>query len=303
MPDQVHRRDDETFLSRSGTVWGIMVTATTTEELNPVKIVSFSLQKYRSIRKAEKISLGNLTVLVGPNNEGKSNILRGLIAGTQILSLPPSGPASSRDYDRYVSFRRRREIYDWERDFPIDLQEKQPAGQSIFDFEFELTPPEVDVFRKTVKSNLNGVLPIRLSIGQKATKFEVKKRGPGAVTLTQKQSAIARFVSNHLNMREIPAIRTASAAMQLVDEMVSRELRQLESSEEYRTAVEQISRLQEPILVSLSNTVKTMLGTFLPDVSAVSVSVTDRYGALRHDSQMVVDDGTATDIKYKGDGV
>lgn len=54
-----------------------------------MKLVSFSLQKYRSIQKAEKISLGSMTILVGPNNEGKSNILRGLVSGVALLSQPP----------------------------------------------------------------------------------------------------------------------------------------------------------------------------------------------------------------------
>ena len=39
-----------------------------------MKLVSFSVTNYRSITKAHKISLGQYTVLLGKNNEGKSNI-------------------------------------------------------------------------------------------------------------------------------------------------------------------------------------------------------------------------------------
>ena len=268
-----------------------------------MKLVSFSLQKYRSIQRAEKITLGNLTVLVGPNNEGKSNILHGLIVGTEMLTMTVPKSASQREIDRYVAIRRRRDLYEWERDFPIALQSKQPNGQSIFDFEFELSADEVDEFRKSVKSNLNGSLPIRLSLGRDSSNFEVKKRGPGAATLTKKRPAIARFVAEHVHLRDIPSVRTASSAMQLIDEMVARELRQLEGSDDYREAVERISRLQQPILETLSGTVKSMLSTFLPDVTDVAIEVTDRYSALRRNSKIVVDDGTATDLRYKGDGV
>lgn len=194
-------------------------------------------------------------------------------------------------------------MYNWERDFPISLQNKTPTGKTIFDFEFELSSYEVEEFRRNVKSNLNGVLPIRLAIGNTEATFEVKKRGPGAASLTSKRSAIARFVADHLNLRDIPSIRTANSAMQLVDEMVGRELSRLEHTIEYREAVENISRLQAPILETLSSTVKTMLSTFLPDVKRVEIGVTDRYGALRKNSQIIVDDGTATDLRYKGDGV
>ena len=272
-----------------------------------MKLVSFSLQNYRSIQKAEKIPLGSMTILVGPNNEGKSNILRGIVAGVEMLTMPPSrmvlrsrGAIAS---ERVVTTTHR-ELYDWERDFPIALQERRPNGRTIFDFEFELSPAEVDQFKQDVKSNLNGLLPIRLSLGHAVeASFEVRKQGRGATSLSKKRAAIARFVANHLNLRDIPSVRTASAAMQLVDEMVSRELRVLESTQEYRKAVEVISALQEPTLTRLSTTVRSMLNTFLPDVKRVEIEVPDRYGALRRNSHIVVDDGTATDLRYKGDGV
>jgi AAA15 family ATPase/GTPase len=43
-----------------------------------MKLKSFTVERYRSITKAKKIRLGRVTVLVGPNNEGKSNLLRSL---------------------------------------------------------------------------------------------------------------------------------------------------------------------------------------------------------------------------------
>jgi len=43
-----------------------------------MKLVDFSVTNFRSITKAYKISLKNLTVLVGKNNEGKSNLLTAL---------------------------------------------------------------------------------------------------------------------------------------------------------------------------------------------------------------------------------
>ena len=273
-----------------------------------MKLVSFSLQNFRSIQKAEKISLGSMTILVGPNNEGKSNILRGLVAGVEMLTMSPAQiMARSRGgvvSERVVTTIHSRELYDWYRDFPISLQKRSPNGRTVFDFEFELSSAEVDQFKQDVKSNLNGLLPIRLSLGHGGeASFEVRKQGRGAATLSKKRAAIARFVASHLNLREIPSVRTASAAMQLVDEMVSRELRVLERTQEYRKAVEDISALQEPTLTRLSTTVRSMLSTFLPDVKGVAIEVTDRYGALRRNSHIVVDDGTATDLRYKGDGV
>jgi AAA domain, putative AbiEii toxin, Type IV TA system len=282
-----------------------------------VRLVSFALQNYRSIKKAEKIALGDLTILIGPNNEGKSNILRGLVVGMRYLSRPPTrslAKMSSETVGIYRTFgdidvldrvlrHGGQESYDWERDFPISLQEKSPSGRTSFDFEFELTSEEIEDFRHQVKSSLNGLLPIRLTLDRERIEFEVRKRGPGAKTLTAKRNQIAHFLAERIELKDIPSVRTASSAMRLVDEMVGRELATLERTDEYRAAVDKVAELQAPGLDALSETIQGMLSTFLPDVKSVKVEVEDRYGALRRDSRIVVDDGTATELRYKGDGV
>ena len=51
-----------------------------------MKLVDLSATNYRSITNAHKITLQNLTVLVGKNNEGKSNLLTALnVAMTTLL--------------------------------------------------------------------------------------------------------------------------------------------------------------------------------------------------------------------------
>ena len=51
-----------------------------------MKLVAFSVRNYRSIVEAYKLSLGNYTVLVGPNNEGKSNILKAIALSLAVLT-------------------------------------------------------------------------------------------------------------------------------------------------------------------------------------------------------------------------
>lgn len=50
-----------------------------------MRLVGFSVKSYRSIVNTERIQLSNKTVIVGPNNEGKSNLLRALILGMNTL--------------------------------------------------------------------------------------------------------------------------------------------------------------------------------------------------------------------------
>lgn len=268
-----------------------------------MRLASFSVRKYRSIVQAEKLPLSDLTILIGPNNEGKSNILRALVVGMRILSQ--ARPVGVVRGTYRTSLARFRDDYVWERDFPISLQDSEPSGDSIFDYEFVLDEAEIADFYREVRSNLNGNLPIRLSVNPRRILFHVTKRGPGAKVLSAKRDEIAQFVGSRLQLQYVPAIRTADEAAQVVRELVEHELAVAESDPEYTQALEAIARLQAPILESLSHTLSTTLRDFLPEVRGVSVDVPrdSRSTALRRDVQIIVDDGTATDLRQKGDGV
>jgi putative ATP-dependent endonuclease of OLD family len=279
-----------------------------------MRLAAFSLQNYRSITKAEKLNLGDLTILIGPNNEGKSNILLGLVTAIQALAAlnVPSAPRS-RSANSVASMERivrsrifgagPRGLYDWERDFPISLQKSKPLGATVFDFDFELTPDEVSEFHNEVKSELNGILPIQLSISADNYTFKVTKRGRGGPALSKKEQSIARFVAKRLNIRSIATVRTAHSTMKLVDEMVAQELELIQHTPGFQAAIDQINALQEPILVEISNNIQTMLKTFLPEIKNVEIRTKDIYSALRSNTEIFVDDGSRTDLRMKGDGV
>jgi putative ATP-dependent endonuclease of OLD family len=268
-----------------------------------VRLVSFTVQNFRSITKAHKIDVDKLTVLVGPNNEGKSNVLRALATAMKVLtaggSLLLHRPAPARFYVPPQTF-------DWDRDFPIHLQGSRPDGVSLLGLEFELSPAEIADFKETIKSNLNGTLPLQLELGPaRAVKVTVHKKGPGAAKLSQKSVAIARFVAERIEFQYIPAIRTAQSAQRVVDSLVEHELRTVEELPEYKQAVSKIEQLQKPVLDALSNSVKPTMVSFLPAIKGVRFSINHerRVHALRTSAQMIVNDGTPTELEYKGDGV
>jgi AAA15 family ATPase/GTPase len=43
-----------------------------------VRLVNFSVSNFRSITAAHKVPISNTTILIGRNNEGKSNVLKAL---------------------------------------------------------------------------------------------------------------------------------------------------------------------------------------------------------------------------------
>lgn len=201
-----------------------------------------------------------------------------------------------RDSQRYV----------WRRDFPVSLQNRTQGLESIFRLEFSLDDREVGEFKRRIKSNLNGTLPIEVKFGRRGVhEINVRKQGPGGSTLSKKSPEIAKYVADHIHFIYIPAIRTEDEATEVVQEMLSSELATLEKDQEYANALQKIADLQQPILDRVSNTILTSLRHFLPNIKAVNVRVAQaaRRVALRSQCQIEIDDGTATLLDYKGDGV
>jgi len=258
------------------------------------------VKKYRSITRTERIALGPCTVLVGPNNEGKSNILRALVLGMRILTRERFSTVLGRR--RVVSYRSGG--YDWDRDYPIHLQSKQLDGKTELILEFEPTPEELEEFKTEINSRLQGTIPLRIEIGKKKILVAVHKRGAGSAALSKKSDKIAEFITKKIDFEHIEAVRTANSAVRVVSEMVERELERLEDDQDYVAAVEKIAELQTPILKSLSSNIKETLSKFLTDVKDVSVTIPEdiRYRTMRRGCEIIVDDGIPTLLQYKGDG-
>ena len=178
-------------------------------------------------------------------------------------------------------------------------------GETTVLLEFELTEGEITEFKDSVESHLNGTLPVEVSFSQHGVNVSIPKQGRGKAALTAKAPRIARFVSDHIRFEHIPAVRTADAAHEIVNQMVQRELAVLDDAEALQNAIREVARLQEPILLRLSDSIKETLTQFLPDVREVKVQIPqdDRYQALRTYTRIIVDDGTPTLLEFKGDGV
>jgi len=271
-----------------------------------VRLVNFSVTNFRSITTAHKIAISNTTVLIGKNNEGKSNILKALSITMNALQehAVPGRFASSRIRSRYRN--NDESFYVWERDFPINLQNRKSGNQSIFRLEFELNEEEIIEFKETIKSNLNGTLPIEIKLGKEnKPSIKVSKSGKGNVNLNSKSAQIAGFVAKKISFNYIPAVRTDKEALLVIDIMLSQELRILERDPEYQDALDVIKGLQQPILDQLAQRIKEPLSEFLPNMTEVKIEIPEqeRRTALRKEFNVIIDDGTPTSIEFKGDGV
>ena len=269
-----------------------------------MRLIEFSVTNFRSITSAHKVPISGTTILIGRNNEGKSNVLKAL--SIAMNTLQRHAMAERRGYLVRRSYKKDESQYYWERDFPIVLQNRKGINQSIFKLEFKLDQKEVDEFKNEIQSNLNGTLPLLIKIGKDdRPSIKVNKRGRGSKTLNSKSSKIAEFIARRIFFNHIPAVRTDREAMSVIGEMLMRELRVLERDQEYQDALKIIIDLQKPILESLAQRIKEPLSEFLPNIKSVKIQIPEnlRIFAPLRDFEVVIDDGTPTNIELKGDGV
>ncbi|MFN3701585.1 MAG: AAA family ATPase [Alphaproteobacteria bacterium] len=170
-----------------------------------MKLVKFSVTNFRSILKAHDIPISDTTVLVGKNNEGKSNLLKALSISMNAIG---SHAMASRRRDRVGSSMIRHRpprrfadnFYDWKRDFPISQRTRRGKKQTIFKLEFELTDDEVSAFKKEIKSNLNGTLPLKITIGENdEPEIKVVKGGRANATLNSKSEKITEYIARRIS--------------------------------------------------------------------------------------------------------
>lgn len=270
-----------------------------------MRLVKFSARNFRSITDTHVIELGSWTVLVGPNNEGKSNLLRALaVALSNLKTLRTRFRLGSSVEDRRGAWGSSIG-YSWTEDFPIGLQESKPDGESVFRLWFSLSESEKREFADLLGTRLRTDLSIEIRLGRQSRSFRVRMPGPAASPLTGRRDDIAAFLEDRLDFDLIRAVRTASDASNLVKRTLTRELAVIEDDPAYTAAMDAIDALQKPIFERVGQEIERTLKEFLPEINAVTIlpSRGRRSFELRSAFEVIVDDGTATPLKSKGDGV
>ncbi len=267
-----------------------------------MELLSFTVKNFRSITNAYKIPFKDISILIGRNNEGKSNMLKALNISMSILDH------HAKKVTRYGSsiYRNNDNNYHWERDFPISLQEGKDTD-SIFRLEFKLNEAELNEFKSAIKSNLNGNLPIEIKIGKdnRIPTIKVVKKGKDSKPLNEKSKEIADFIGKRIKFTYIPAIRTDKESLSVVNQMLQEKLAIIEDDPKYTAALKAISELQQPIIEEVSKTIKQVLSDFLPNIKDVFIELQEerrRFG-IRQQYDISIDDGSKTSLEYKGDGV
>lgn len=258
-----------------------------------MQLVNFSVTNYRSITKAHKINLQNITVLVGRNNEGKSNILMALNVAMETMM----------QHANHANVHER--LYDWQRDFPVQLQQRKNNLDSVFRLNFRLNNDENTEFFRTTGIRSNEDIPIELKYGRdNRAKITVPKKGSSS--FNDKSEKVTAFICERIAINYIQAVRTEDMAMDVIHKLISTELSKLYDNEEYKSAEQTIYNLQEAVYNDIANRILAPLQEFLPQLTNVEIRSRGRrlvWRGFRNDVDVILNDGTPTSILYKGDGI
>lgn len=283
-----------------------------------MRLTELTVQNYRSITSLTRFNVEDLTTLVGPNNEGKSNLLRALALGMTVIDnwsrlpdeLARRGELSGINVNlalraspsRYRSLRGEGEGFRWQRDYPVSKQDAPRLLPTTIRLNFSLNEAEVREYRTATGIANNGELPIELRIGRNSASFGVVKRGPGAANHREKGKQIAQFVVERLEFVFVHAVRTGEHAQALANELMRLTMGATLRSPEYVRKIEELNQLRRAAVASFESNLAGSLRSYLPSIDSITLELNDLEfsDSIRG---MTVDDGVPTSIDNKGDGI
>lgn len=264
-----------------------------------MKLVSFTVTNYRSITSAYKISLQNYNVLVGKNNEGKSNLLTALSIAMRAMMLHANSIQETGYLKNY------RVSYNWKRDFPLQFQDRKNKLDSIIRLNFRLEHDEALEFTKKTGIRSSEDIPIEVKFG-KENKYRIIVPKRGSSSFNTKSAEVTAFICERINFNYIKAIRTEDMALDSICDVLYPELKKIQSTDEYKKAIEVIEGLRQNVYDEIANKIVKPLQEFLPNLK--SVVIKDKRSLnlrpfFRDEIDIELDDGTPTSLVNKGDGI
>lgn len=283
-----------------------------------MRIVSVIVQNYRSIIKETSFDLGSHTTLVGPNNEGKTNLLRALELGMEIIKnwsrlsdeIAPGNEVRGQLARIILGSNSRRSQrwelesngYSWERDFPISRQEKGRSKTTTIRLNFELNEAEIVEYRKALKMRTNNSLPVLIKIGKNSVSLEIPKQGTRSEAITSNARRIANFITERITFVSIPAIRTGKQAQNLINVVTSLQLETLLDKTDYYALSQRLNELRATAVADIEKGLSESIRRFAPKIQEVRITTIDvRRSDVAGD--LLIDDGVSTSIDDKGDGI
>ncbi|MDP4152156.1 MAG: AAA family ATPase [Bacillota bacterium] len=271
-----------------------------------MRLRTFNVKSYRSIVDATLEDVKHYCAIVGPNNAGKSNLLRAIYVS---LSIALEGDFQRARRNRQFSYAYNGENYNWERDIPASLKNDANAS-TTFKLTFEFSDEEKVEFKERFSINLSKSLQMKFQLFRQQTEYNIIMPGRAKRPMEEKIQEIGLFIRSKLDYQYIPCVRSTEFTSEYFSRLLNKELRQLENDQEYKRCIEKIQELQTPLIENLETRLTASLKTFLPNVQQVKlrggispVEIGTHIPYRMRQAPIDIDDGNITSIEDKGDGV
>ena len=271
-----------------------------------MRLRTFYVKSYRSIVEATLDDIHNFCAIVGPNNAGKSNLLRAIFVA---LSVALDGDFQRARRNRQYSYAYKGENYNWSRDIPAGLKDDEKAS-TIFKLTFEFTNNEKGEFREKFGINLSKSLQMKFQLFKTRTEYNIIMPGRAKKPMEEKIRDIGLFIRSKLDYQYIPCVRSTDFTAEYFSRLINKELQQLETNPTFQECVKTIDNLYIPIVKNLEAKLTSSLKTFMPNV--LSVKISENYSSLNFSPKLHmfprqipidINDGDMTSIEDKGDGI
>lgn len=188
-----------------------------------MKLHRITIKNYRSISKKTTFELSDFTSLIGPNNEGKTNILRALTLAFAIIREWKYRPIARNQLEGWYARRFFTQLrlhsgtnlvsdFNFDRDYPKHIKK----GYSIeIELTFQLSESEIEEFKNETGMNNNGELPLTIKIERNNLSLVINKRGRGNVTYNRNIRKIANYIDTRIGILSVPAIRDSTQMLEV----------------------------------------------------------------------------------------
>lgn len=274
-----------------------------------MRLKTFYVKSYRSIVEGTIQNIDDYCVIVGPNNSGKSNLLRAVLVS---LSIALDGDFKRARRNRQYSYTYTGDDYNWDRDIPASLH-NEANSSTIFKLTFEFSQDDKDEFKKEFGINLSKTLQMKFELFKNKTEYNIIMPGRAKKPMEAKMREIGLFIRKKLDYQYIPCVRSSDFTAEYFQKLLMKELMQLEQNPTYIECIEKIKSLQQPIVDNLENRLTTSLKTFMPNIKNVKLDdnyqlydfnlIAKRNYLHSFSTPINIDDGNLTSLDDKGDGV
>lgn len=271
-----------------------------------MRVSNIKIVNFRSLDNLE-FSINEYSVILGKNNEGKSNVLRAIKRFHDLIDY-----FVDRESKYTKSAKLKYDIFDRvidSNDIPVSLKKLSKTSKKT---EISLTFSLDEDEQVKLNSNINsgpqttGYLEVGFSYTRDMVLdvYVKLKKDVKSVRSVKKVFEILKFIKEKFQIVYIEAIRTEDRATGIIEDLISERLVELSKLEKYQEALNTIQEEQDKVLQDIADEILPDLSKYISDINKININSRGRLNrVISRNFEIMIDDGRNTNLSDKGDGI